>query len=105
MPYLIANVDPQIHSIDAKLRKVISQMEDAKVVEEECITEQDVIDFAGNADAILTARAPITKKVINKLPKCKVIGRFGTGTDNVAEVFEKKEDLFETLSYSVLLIL
>ena len=83
MPSIIANIDPQIHSINGKLRKVLNQMDDAKIIEKECVTEEDVIDFATNADAILTARGPVTQKVINKLTKCKVIGRFGTGTDNV----------------------
>ena len=69
MPTLISNIDPQIHSINGKLKRIINEIDDAEVIEKECITEQDVIDFAGNADAILTARAPITGNVVDTLYK------------------------------------
>jgi D-3-phosphoglycerate dehydrogenase len=50
----------------------------------QCKTEQDVIDAAKNSDAILVQFAPITSSVIDHLSRCKVIVRYGVGTDNVA---------------------
>jgi D-isomer specific 2-hydroxyacid dehydrogenase, catalytic domain/D-isomer specific 2-hydroxyacid dehydrogenase, NAD binding domain len=49
----------------------------------QCKTEQDVIDAARNSDAILVQFAPITSSVIDQLGRCKVIVRYGVGTDNV----------------------
>jgi D-3-phosphoglycerate dehydrogenase / 2-oxoglutarate reductase len=49
----------------------------------QCKTEQDVIDAAKNSDAILVQFAPITRTVVNQLSRCKVIVRYGVGTDNV----------------------
>jgi len=49
----------------------------------QCKTEQDVIDAAKNSDAILVQFAPITRTVIDQLSRCKVIVRYGVGTDNV----------------------
>jgi D-3-phosphoglycerate dehydrogenase len=50
----------------------------------QCKTEQDVIDAAKNSDAVLVQFAPITSSVIDQLNRCKVIVRYGVGTDNVA---------------------
>jgi D-3-phosphoglycerate dehydrogenase len=49
----------------------------------QCKTEQDVIAAAKNSDAILVQFAPITSSVIDQLDRCKVIVRYGVGTDNV----------------------
>ena len=49
----------------------------------QCKTERDVIDVAGDADALLVQWAPITRTVIDHLPNCKVIVRYGIGLDNI----------------------
>jgi len=55
----------------------------AKLFYGECKTEQDLIELAHDADAIISALAQITPKVIDSLEKCKVIVRRGVGFDNV----------------------
>jgi D-3-phosphoglycerate dehydrogenase / 2-oxoglutarate reductase len=49
----------------------------------QCKTERDVIEVAGDADALLVQWAPITRTVIDHLPNCKVIVRYGIGLDNI----------------------
>ena len=49
----------------------------------QCKTERDVIDVAKDADALLVQWAPITRTVIDHLPNCKVIVRYGIGLDNI----------------------
>jgi D-3-phosphoglycerate dehydrogenase len=49
----------------------------------QCRTEGEVIDAAKDCDAILVQFAPITRSVIDQLTRCKVIVRYGVGTDNV----------------------
>jgi D-3-phosphoglycerate dehydrogenase len=46
-------------------------------------TEDRVIDMARDADGILCVRADITAKVMDALPRLKVVGRYGIGLDNV----------------------
>ena len=46
-----------------------------------CTTEDDVIKFASDADAIITQFVPITRNIIQKLQKCKVIVRYAIGLD------------------------
>lgn len=48
-----------------------------------CATEKEVISVAKDADAIINEFAPITKRVIESLDKCKIIARYGTGVDNI----------------------
>lgn len=48
-----------------------------------CNTEDEVIEAAKVADGIINQYAPITKRVIESLKKCKIIARYGVGVDNV----------------------
>jgi len=50
---------------------------------ERCETEDDVIRIAREADVLLDGLAPITRRVLESLPRCKVVVRYGVGVDNV----------------------
>jgi len=45
--------------------------------------EEDLIRVCKDADGLLNQYALLTRKVLEKLPKCKVIGRYGVGIDSV----------------------
>ena len=45
--------------------------------------EKDLIRFCKDADGILNQYALLTRKVLESLPKCKVISRYGVGVDSV----------------------
>ncbi len=49
----------------------------------QCRTEEDVLTIARDADALMVQFAPITRRVIEQLTRCKVISRFGVGVDMV----------------------
>ncbi|GAF95448.1 unnamed protein product, partial [marine sediment metagenome] len=48
-----------------------------------CNTENEVIKAAKDADGIINQYAPITRRVIESLKRCKVIARYGVGVDNI----------------------
>ncbi len=48
-----------------------------------CATPQEVVRVARDADAIISQYAPIDAEVISELRKCRVIGRYGIGVDNI----------------------
>ena len=48
----------------------------------ECKTEDDVINACGDADALLVLYAPITRRVLESLPRVKCISRYGIGVNN-----------------------
>ena len=45
--------------------------------------EEDLIRVCKDADGLLNQYALLTRKVLEKLPKCKVIARYGVGVDSV----------------------
>lgn len=61
-----------------ELRKV-----NAELTNVECRTEDEIISAAANADALLTVFAPITRRVLESLPRLRVVVRYGIGYDNV----------------------
>src|SRR5260370_26423394 len=60
-------------------------IEDAglELVAAQCKSEDDVIDVARDADAIIAQYATIGAKAINAFTRCRVIARYGTGVDIV----------------------
>jgi D-3-phosphoglycerate dehydrogenase len=63
-------------------RKVLEEI-DPEFVGAHCTTEEEVITATKNAHGILNQYAPITKRVIRLLDRCKVISRYGVGVDNI----------------------
>ena len=55
----------------------------AELVIAECATEDEIIQATKDADAIITVGAQITRRVMEALPKCKAIVRYGIGFDTV----------------------
>ncbi len=56
---------------------------DAELVILGCRTEDDLIEQAKDADAILTWGAPVTRRVLECLPDCQCVVRYGVGYDTV----------------------
>lgn len=54
-----------------------------EIVHLNATTEDEVIAGAADADGIINRTAPMTRRVIESLEKCKVISRYGVGVDNV----------------------
>jgi D-3-phosphoglycerate dehydrogenase len=49
-----------------------------------CPTEDDLIALARDADAVLiSSREPITRRIVENLPRCKVITRHAVGIDHI----------------------
>jgi D-3-phosphoglycerate dehydrogenase len=57
--------------LDVDFREVASETEDA------------LIANCQDADALLVLKEPITARVLNALPKLKIVSRFGAGLDNI----------------------
>lgn len=50
---------------------------------EQCKTEDDVIEKCKDADGLINQYAPLSRRVIENLDKCKVISRYGIGYNTV----------------------
>ncbi|MEM1506200.1 C-terminal binding protein [Domibacillus sp. 8LH] len=56
---------------------------DIQFIKKQCKTEEDVVEHAKDADALLNQYAPISKRVIDSLEKTKVISRYGVGVNTI----------------------
>jgi len=55
----------------------------AELVGVDCATEDEIIEAARDADAVITGAAQLTRRVMESLPACQVIVRYGIGYDTV----------------------
>jgi len=55
----------------------------AQLVKKLCRSEDDLISIAHDADAIITGGEPYSKRVIEKLTKCRIISNIGIGYDGI----------------------
>lgn len=63
--------------------KAILASVDAEFLSYHCKTEDEVIQAAADCDALICQFAPITRRVIESLRRCKVIVRYAIGVDNI----------------------
>lgn len=63
-------------------KEILSEI-DPEFILTQCNTEDEVIEVAKDANGIINQYAPITRRVIESLKRCKVIARYGVGVDNI----------------------
>jgi D-3-phosphoglycerate dehydrogenase len=55
----------------------------AELVLMQAASDDHLLDVVRDADALLVCYAPVTKRVIDRAERCRVIARYGIGVDNV----------------------
>ena len=81
--YKVVVINPGYESYHLE-RKILEPVgAEVLVAEEDCDTEDLIIETAADADAILVREGPVTGRVIDSLKKLKIIARYGVGVDNV----------------------
>jgi D-3-phosphoglycerate dehydrogenase len=68
---------------DNSIERGIIQEIGAETVRAQCSTPEEVIAAAKDADALLVGWAPINRKAISELRRCRFMMRFGVGYDNI----------------------
>ena len=63
---------------------------------QQCRSEEEIIELAQEADAVLNCYAKMTARVIEGLKRCKIIARYGIGVDNVDLVAASKARILVT---------
>ncbi len=57
------------------------------------VNADDIIAVAKDADAVLVTYAKLTREVLTQFTRCKAIGRFGLGVDNIDLVTAKEKGI------------
>jgi D-3-phosphoglycerate dehydrogenase len=81
MSTLVAVTDSPFPSLDpavAALKRVDPELRMAKSA-----SAQDILAVAHDADAVLVTYAKLPGELLKEFTRCKVIGRFGLGVDNI----------------------
>jgi D-3-phosphoglycerate dehydrogenase / 2-oxoglutarate reductase len=68
---------------DVDIERVIIEDAGLRLVAAQCKTEDDVIEAARDADAIIAQYATVGARAIDAFTRCRVIARYGTGVDIV----------------------
>jgi D-3-phosphoglycerate dehydrogenase len=68
---------------DVDVERAIIERAGLELIAAQCKTEEEVIEVARDAAAVVAQYATISGRVIAELPKCRVIARYGTGVDIV----------------------
>jgi D-3-phosphoglycerate dehydrogenase len=63
-------------------KKVFSNI-DAELILAQIRDEEELIRVCGEADGLINQYALLTRRVLERLPKCKVIARYGVGVDSI----------------------
>ena len=82
MPHpLIAITDSPFPSLDPA-KKALARL-DPEYRMAESPSADDILAVARDADAVLVTYAKLPRELLSQLTKCKAIGRFGLGVDNI----------------------
>lgn len=79
--FKVVIADTYYEDIDAETRELAKI--DAAIEEHHCKTEDEVIAVARDADAVILQYAPITRRVIESLERCRVIVIYAIGYNNI----------------------
>jgi D-3-phosphoglycerate dehydrogenase len=66
---------------DVDMERPIVEAAGLRLIAAQCKTEDEVIDAARDADAIIAQYATVGARAIGALTRCQVIARYGTGVD------------------------
>jgi D-3-phosphoglycerate dehydrogenase / 2-oxoglutarate reductase len=81
---------------DVDIERQILEEGGLEIVAAQCKTEEEVIEVAHDAAAIIAQYATISARVIAELPDCRVIARYGTGVDIVDVDSATRHDILVT---------
>ncbi len=80
-PFEVVITDSVFASHDIE-REVLGAI-GATVRQLQVVSEGDLLDAASGAHALLVCYAPITRRVIDRMDRCRIVARYGIGVDNV----------------------
>jgi len=80
-PFKVVVTDYVFPSLDIE-RSVLGAV-GAELVPMQVASDEPLLDAVVDADALLVCYAPVTRRVIERAGRCRIIARYGIGVDNV----------------------
>ena len=91
MSHFVAVTDSPVAKDLSIERSVLSGIKVEKVSWQD---ETSLIEALAEADGVLCMHAPMTARVVRRLPRCRIIATFGTGLDNIDVDAARAENIF-----------
>ena len=80
--HVISIVDCDHESVDIE-RSVLEDITRGDLAWRKCKTEDEIIAQCAEAEGLILQYAPMSRRVLEKLPRCRVVARYGVGVDTV----------------------
>ena len=81
MPAVVVITDCDHDGVDPE--RAVLDGHDVELRRLQCRTPQEVADQAGDAEVLINQYVPVTGEVLDALPACRLVVRYGVGVDNV----------------------
>lgn len=81
MGFRVLVTDLRHESIERE-KRILSEI-DAEVIAGFCETEDQVLEFGTDFDALMVSYTPIGEKIFSNMPRLKVVVKYGVGYDNI----------------------
>jgi D-3-phosphoglycerate dehydrogenase len=81
VPGVVVITDCDHPSVDPERRVLAGHGVELRVLD--CRTPREVAEQAGDADVLVNQYVPVTAEVLDALPACRLVVRYGVGVDNV----------------------
>lgn len=79
--FLVAQVD--FDYPDNEIERKIIEAAGGELISAHLSEPDEIVNFCKDADALIVQYAQITKEILQQLPNCKIVSRYGIGIDNV----------------------
>lgn len=83
MAYKVVLTDYEFENLQYEEEVFQNSGLDIEFIKVQCKTEEEVIEHAKDADAILNQYAPVSRRVIESLQNTKIISRYGVGVNTI----------------------
>lgn len=79
--FLVAQIDYDYP--DSDIEREIVEKAGGRFISAHLKSPDEIVDFASDADGIIVQYAHMTKDVLTRLPRCRIVSRYGIGLDNI----------------------
>lgn len=81
MSFLVMATDPLHADFSGEVEELAAVGAEFRTAR--CRTEEDVAEACGDADGLLVTFAPVGRRALAGLPRCRIVVRYGVGYDNL----------------------
>lgn len=101
MSFLVVTTDPLHSDFSGEMEELVAIGAELRAAQ--CRTEEDVVEACHDADGILVTYAPVSRRALAGMPRCRIVVRYGVGYDtlDLAAATERKVMIANVPDYCI----